>query len=722
MSCNRAIQNDNLTEEIGNYCRSKKQWDYIKEALNIITSRKTAYLKVFIFLALIFSLIIGQIPAALAAENGTVTRSNAADKYKWNLSELYLDQTVFTKDIDMVRNELLPQIEKYKGKLNNEKNIKKILEIQSKTKKIMEKLLIYSTLSLDLDYSDSKAQELKMQYDALDGDYQSTTSFIPTEIMKLPKEKLTKMINDPGMSSYNLELENLLQQKDHILSAEEENLLSMTSELSASPYTIFENLMYADFKYPTIKDEKGNSIELTPVKYNQILESSNRALRKKAYEAYMDNVASYNNTLAATYASHVKYDVFYAQARNYDSSLDQTLAEENIPRSIYDNLIFSTHNNLNSLHDYYSLRKKALGYKELYRYDFWVPFSSEYKMDIPYDQAVKIVRAALQPLGQEYIANFDKAVANRWIDVYPDDNKNTSSYCASCYSNHPYILLNYDGSLNSLVTLAHEMGHAMHFYAFQNAQIYEKSEEVIFTSEVASNVNEFLLMNYLLQNAKSDQEKIYLLDYYINNLNVMFFYQVEYSEFEKKAHEMAEANESLTPQALNNLWGSIMKEYYGDTVNLGNGNIVAWSLIPHFYDSFYVYKYATSVSAACSIVGNIQNKEENALAKYQEFLRAGSSDYPVELLKNAGVDMSSPEPIEAFLQYFGRQVNELDTLLEKQPQETSVINTSLTYIVEPGDTLWKIAKKYHTTWQELAKLNKLENPNLLIPGSKLIIE
>ncbi len=690
----------------------------------IITLKKTSHLKVFIVLALTFSFLISQAPAALAAEKGAVKRSDAAEKYKWNLSELYADQAAFTEDIVKVRNELLPQIAKYKGKLNNKENVGQLLEMQSKTRKILDKLQLYSQLGLDLDYTNTEAKELKMQYDALNGEYQSASFFIATEIMELPKETLTKMINDPAMSSYSMMLKNLLQQQDHILSAEEEKLLSMTSELSASPSSIFENLLYADMKYPVIKDEKGREIELTPGKYNEILESSNRELRKSAYDAFMGNAASYNNTLAAAYASHVKYDVFYAKARKYESSLEQSLAEEHISGTIYDNLILSTKNNLKALQDYYSLRKKALGYDELYRYDFWVPLSSEYQMDIPFDEAVAIVRAALQPLGQEYIVNFDKAIANRWIDVYPDGHKNTGSYCASGYVSHPYVLLNYDGSLGSLVTLAHEVGHALHFAASQSTQVYEKSEEVIFTGEVASNVNELLLMNYLMQNAKSDQEKIYLLDSYINNLNSMFFYQVEYSEFEKKAHEMAEANQSLTPQALNDLWYSIMQDYYGNTVNLGNSGSAAWSLVPHFYDSFYVYQYATSVSAACALVDKMQDNKEDALAKYLDFLKAGSSDDPVALLQKAGADMSSPQPIEAFLQYFGQSVDELDTLLAKQPSEpsSSVTDTSITYTIKPGDTLWKIAKKYNTTWQELAALNNLKNPNLLIPGRELIIE
>ena len=525
---------------------------------------------------------------------------------------------------------------------------------------------VYANLSMDLNQADSNAQELASIADAAYSKYVKAVSFERPELLALPEKELKGLINDPKLKEYKIYLEQLLKQKEHILSDKEEAILSASNEMAGTPNDIFDKVVYADFEYPTIVDKDGNEIKLDNANYYRILEEEERELRKNAYLARTEAYGKANNTLAATYTGEVKKNIFYANARGYESSIDAALAEEFIPRSICDNLVKSVNDNLGYLHKYYEVKKKALGLDELHSYDDSLPLVKDYKMEITYDEAVEIISKALAPLGKQYVKDFKKGVNSRWVDVYADENKYTGGYQWGTYDTHPYILMNYTNDLDSASTLAHEMGHALNSVYSDKKQPYYVASYPIFTAEVASTANELLLMDYLIKNAKNDDEKLYLLNKQIDNIMGTIYTQVMFSEFEQTVHDMVEKGEPLSADVLNNLWLSLIKKYNGDAFTVDENSKYGWSRIPHFYMNFYVYKYATSMSASFELVNNILEKKDGAVDKYLEFLAAGGSDYPVEILKKAGVDMNTSEPVDNILEYFGELVDEMEKLLEKK--------------------------------------------------------
>lgn len=656
------------------------------------------------------------------ASTDVVKRPQAAEKYKWDLTDLYPDRTAFEKELTEFENDILPLISNYKGELNSVDNIVALLKLDEEASRTLSKAYFYSRLKLDLNQADPEAQEMASKTELMSNKYGVAKAYITPELMALDEGKLGSIMNDPKLKVYQLIFEKKLRQKEHILSEREEKILSLAGDMADSPKDIFNKLLYADYEPPTITGENGEEIKLTDGVYYKILRGSDRDLRKRAFEARGKSIEKVNNTLAGTYIANIKKDIFFAKARKYQSALQATLEGEFVSEEIYHNLLDATNDNLEYRHDFIELRKKALGYDEYHAYDDNAHIVDNYSLDIPYDEAVQIVKEALQPLGEEYIAHFEKGISERWIDVYEDDNKITGAYCGSIYDSHPYILLNYDNSLLSLLTLAHEMGHALNDVYIHENQEYENSGTYIFTAEVASTANEMLVMNYLIKNAKSDQEKLYLLSEQIERINGNLYNQVMFSEFEKKAHELAEDGTPLTAQVLNEIYLDLVTKYSGNALTVDELTKVNWSKIPHFYDSFYVYKYATSTSAAFALVNNIISGEEGAVENYLNFLSSGTSDYPVEILKKAGVDMNSPQTVRTLLQYYGQLVDEMESILDKQAGEKSAQEAkSITYMIKKGDVLWKVAEKYKTTWQELAEINDLNDPNLLIPGSELVI-
>ncbi|MBF4695714.1 oligoendopeptidase F [Fusibacter ferrireducens] len=645
------------------------------------------------------------------------TREDVSDAYKWDLTDLYSDRSAFEKDVKLLNDEYIPKLATYEGKLSTAENIIAYFELDIETSTILTNVYMYPYLIMDLNQDSSEATEMAGMADSTYGAYQSATAFAIPEILKLDESVIQDFMALPEMAPYNMTLDKLIKSKAHVLSSDEEKILALASETTSSPKDIYDKVTLADYVKPEILDSEGQKLVLNSSTYYDIIESNDRALREKAYHAKYASYEAIINTIAATMNAEVKKNIFLSKARGYNSALEASLDAEYIPKSIYDNLVNSVNKNLSYLHKYYTVRKKAMGLDELHSYDCYVPLVDNFDFEMSYDDAVKTIETALAPLGDDYIKTFDDGIKSNWLDVYEDDHKYTGGYNWGNYSTHPYILLNYDNSLDAVSTLAHEMGHAINSVYSDRAQNYLNADYPIFTAEVASTANEILLMDYLIKNAKSDDERLYLLNMQINNIRGTVYTQVMFAEFEQTIHEKVESGEALSADYLNNLWLELLHKYYGPDYTVDDVSKTGWSTIPHFYMNFYVYKYATSMSAANEIVNNIIENKPQAIEKYLTFLAAGGSDYPVDILKKAGVDMTASAPVDNLLTYFGELVDTFEATLEKKIASPQTI----TYTVKANDALWKIAAQYHTTIDVLLKLNQLNDKDLIIVGQKILV-
>ena len=421
----------------------------------------------------------------------------------------------------------------------------------------------------------------------------------------------------------------------------------------------------ADIKFPYIKDEKNNEIELTKGRYIQLMESDDRRVRKDAFEALYSTYSKQKNTLAALLNANVKANIFSARARKYGSAREESLFADNVPVEVYDNLINAIHENLDIMHRYVKLRKKIMKLDDLHMYDLYTPMIKEVKMDISFEEAKDIVKDGLELLGEDYIKDLEKGFKSGWIDVYENEGKRSGAYSWGCYDSHPYVLLNHTDTLNNMFTLAHEMGHALHSYYSDSNQPYIYAQYKIFVAEVASTLNEALVMNHLLKKTTDKTKKMYLLNYFMEQFRTTVYRQTMFAEFEKIIHEKAEAGEALTAELLCSIYRDLNIKYYGPDMVVDDYIDIEWARIPHFYTSFYVYKYATGFSAAISISQQILNEGQPAVQRYLKFLKSGGSDYPIELLKIANVDMSTTEPVNNALKLFGSLLDQMEELLEK---------------------------------------------------------
>jgi oligoendopeptidase F len=526
----------------------------------------------------------------------------------------------------------------------------------------MERLYVYANMKHHEDMADSTYQALSEKSKKLHVDVGEALSFITPEILALPEEKLQQFIASSELSPYKKTLEDMLRQKPHILSKAEEALLAQVGNLSQASGTIFGMINNADMKFPKIKNDQGEEVELTHGRYIQFLESQNREVRESAFKAVYSTYAKQKNTLAATLSANVTKNIFYAKTRKYPSALESTLYGDNIPVSVYTNLIAAIHESLPLLHRYIEVRKKLLKVDELHMYDLFAPLVEEYKMEIPYEQAEKTVMESVKPLGEKYQAILNDGFNNGWIDIYENEGKRSGAYSWGAYGTHPYVLLNHKDNLNSMFTLTHEMGHAIHSYLSDTTQNYRDAQYTIFLAEVASTLNEALLMDYMLKKSTDPKEKMYLLTYYADQFRTTVFRQTMFAEFEKIIHEKAEAGESLTHQDLSKIYYDLNKQYHGDSMVVDQDIEMEWARIPHFYNSFYVFKYATGFSAATSFAKQILDEGQPAVDRYLGFLKSGGSDFSIEILKRAGVDMSSTEPIHQAMSVFKGLVEEMEKL------------------------------------------------------------
>lgn len=622
---------------------------------------KRIHLRKLLVFAIIFSFIVTTVIGF--ASEGMKKRSEIPDKYKWNLEDIYSAPEKWNADLNKVLNYYIPKFKNYRGKLSDKNKLLECLKLRDEMMRIADKVYVYAHMKADENQADNKASEMRSKSETMYAQVSAAVSFIQPELLRLPEKTLKSFMQDKSFADYKMYLDAVLKQKPHTLSQEGEELLALAQDFAGSPYSIFTQLKYADLTFPKIKDDKGNEIQLTEASYGKYLESKDRDFRKRSFEGIYSSFDKVKNTLAATLTAEVKKNVFFAKARKYNSALEASLAQEFIPRSVYDNLIKAVNNNIKYLHKYVELRKKVLNLDKVHIYDMYVPLVANYEVNIDYEQAKKLILEGLKPLGDDYLKVLNIAFNNRWIDVFETENKYTGGYQWGAYDTHPYILMNYNNTMDSVLTLAHELGHAINSYYTNKTQKYINSNVPIFTAEVASTTNELLMINYLLKKAKSDDERLYLLNTLVENIRGTVYTQVMYAEFEKEIHERVEKGEALSAETLCNIWGNLMKKYYGDNFEVDKLATLWWARIPHFYMNFYVYKYATSMAAANEVVKNI---EKGDTAKYIEFLKAGSSDYPINVLKKAGVDMTSTKPVDNLLTYFGQLVDEMEKILKKQ--------------------------------------------------------
>ncbi|MDD6254840.1 MAG: oligoendopeptidase F [Eubacteriales bacterium] len=596
------------------------------------------------------------------------TREQIDDKYKWNIKDMYPDEELWEKDFSDVTAEAGEFAEKYSGKLGDgPKVFLNALQDRDRIWQKAERVYVYARMKSDEDNRISKYQEMSQRVQSLLANMSAAMSFFLPEVMELPEGELVRYLREEEkLNQYDYVIVEFIRRRKHVLSKESEELMAQFSEITGAPKQIFGMINDADMNFGMVKDENGNDVRLTHGNYISMMESNDRSVRKGAYEALYRAFKAQKNTLAATYYYNVKKDAVAAEIRHYDSSLLAELDGDNIPESVYRNLIRVINDHLGALHKYVGLRKKILGIDEVHMYDIYAPLIAMPDRKVPYEEALDTVRAALKPLGQQYIDDLNKGLEAGWVDVYENEGKTSGAYSFGSYDSMPYVLMNYNDKFKDAFTIIHELGHSMNSYYTRKKQPYTYGGHSIFTAEVASTVNECLLMQYLLKNCRDKTEEIYLLNIYIEEFRATVFRQTMFAEFELAAHEAVERGEGLTSDSLCKIYGDLNKKYFGEDVVYDDDISIEWARIPHFYNAFYVYKYATGYSAAVAISNKILTEGEPARDAYLEFLAAGDSDYPIELLKAAGADMSTTEVTESACRTFESLIDRLEELTDEK--------------------------------------------------------
>ena len=592
-------------------------------------------------------------------------RNEISDQFKWKLEHIYETNELWESDYNKVKADT-SNLLKYKGKLaESAETLFEGLKANSEVARLFDKVYTYAHMRSHEDSARSLYQDFADRVDSLSVEVSSANSFMVPEILAIDEKTLRKYIyENESLKLYEKAIDEIVRMKPHVLSSSEEELLAKAGELAQAPGSIFNMLNNADIKFPTIKDENENEVEVTKGRYSQLVESTDRRVRKDAFEALYSSYAKLKNTLAATLSSNVKANVFDAKVRKYNSAREASLHPDNVPTEVYDNLIKTIHDNMNLMYRYIALRKKILGLDELHMYDLYTPLIQEEKMKISYEEAVDTVKKGLEVLGDKYTSDLKNGFESGWIDVYENEGKRSGAYSWGSYDSHPYVLLNHTDNLNSMFTLAHEMGHALHSFYSDKNQPYIYAGYKIFVAEVASTLNESLLMDYMLKTTDDKKKKMYLLNYYMEQFRTTVYRQTMFAEFEKIIHEKVENGEALTNESLSKVYHDLNVLYYGTDIIIDDYIDLEWARIPHFYSSFYVYKYATGFSAATSLAQQILNQGQDAISRYLEFLKSGGSDYPIELLKKAGVDMTTSEPIKQALKVFENLLNQMEELMK----------------------------------------------------------
>ena len=583
-------------------------------------------------------------------------RSEVDKKYLWSLEDIYSDDRLWEKDCK----ELEKQADfplAYRGKLTDKSKLLELLKKSDEYEIRLEKLYSYAKMRLDQDSSDDHYSALTDRGEALFVKYSSACSFINPELCAADESYIRALIEDPAFSDYDYMLKGILRKKKHTLSEKEEKLLSLSRAPLSMFQTAFGKIDNVDVKLGSVK-AGGKKIKLTHGAYSQLLQNPDQNVRRAAFNTYYKGYESLLNTIAAVYAGSVKADVFMARARGYKDCLSAAMFNENVPECVYTNLIESVNDNCRYVHEYVAYRKRALGVERLNMYDMYVPIVEGAEMSLPFEEAFELIKKGLAVLGDEYVSLLQKAKDERWMDVYETENKRSGAYSWGSYSTKPYVLLNYSATMHDIFTIAHELGHSMHSYYSNHTQPYSKSGYAIFVAEVASTVNEVLLLKYLLKTTSDKKTRKYLLSYYLDMFRTTLFRQTMFAEFEKISHDMEQKGKPLTPGALSAAYLKLNKKYYGAAVTHNKPISYEWARIPHFYNAFYVYKYATGITAAVNIAAGILQDPSN-IEKYKRFLSAGGSDSPYEILKIAGVDLAERKPFDAAMREFKQSLDML---------------------------------------------------------------
>ncbi|MBN8199142.1 oligoendopeptidase F [Bacillus sp. NTK034] len=592
-------------------------------------------------------------------------RNEISPEDTWRLEDIFPSDEEWDKEYNDVQ-KLIPNAGKYQGRLGESaETLYEALQFQDHLLSRLGKLYTYAHMRYDQDTTNSFYQGQDDKIKNLYSEAASALAFIVPELLAEDEEKIAGFLEEKTeLQLYKHSLEEINLQRPHVLSAEQESLLAQASEVLGASSNTFGMLNNADLEFPSIKDENGEEVEITHGRFIRFLESDEQRVRHDAFKAVYETYGKFRNTFASTLSGNVKKDNFNAKIRNYESARHAALSANNIPESVYENLVNTINDNLHLLHRYVKLRKKVLGVEELHMYDLYTPLVKEVKMEIPYNEAKDLILKGLKPLGEDYLKILNEGFENRWVDVHENKGKRSGAYSSGTYGTNPYILMNWQDNVNNLFTLAHEFGHSVHSYYTRKYQPYPYGNYSIFVAEVASTCNEALLNDHLLKTIDDDKKRLYLLNHYLEGFRGTVFRQTMFAEFEHLIHQKAQNNEALTADSLTKAYYELNKKYFGEEEIVIDEEIgLEWSRIPHFYYNYYVYQYATGFSAATALSKQILQEGQPAVDRYIEFLKSGSSDYPIEVLKKAGVDMTSSKPIEDACKVFEEKLNEMESLL-----------------------------------------------------------
>jgi oligoendopeptidase F len=582
----------------------------------------------------------------------------------WALEDIFVTDEKWREEFEKIK-ALIPKAAEFQGKLGENANVLyEALKFQDEVMMRLGKLYTYAHMRYDQDTTNSFYQGLNDQARSLYTQAASAFAYIVPELLAIDEKKINQFLEEKEeLKLYKHALEEINLQRPHVLSPELELVLAQSSDVTDASSNTFGMLNNADLEFPTIVDENGEEVEVTHGRFVGFLESDDRRVRKEAFEAVYSTYGKFRNTFASTLSGQVKRDNFYASVRKYRSAREAALSANNIPESVYDNLVETINKNLPLLHRYVSLRKKVLGLDELHMYDLYTPLVKNVKMKVTYEEAKDIVLKGLTPMGEEYLSVLKEGFENRWVDVRENKGKRSGAYSSGAYGTNPYILLNWQDNVNNLFTLAHEFGHSVHSYYTRKNQPYPYGDYSIFVAEVASTCNENLLSEYLLKTLDDDKKRLYILNNYLETFRGTVFRQTMFAEFEHDIHVRAQNGEALTAELLTKIYYDLNKKYFGDDIVIDEEIGLEWARIPHFYYNYYVYQYATGLSASTALSRQILEEGEPAVERYIGYLKSGSSDYPIEILKKAGVDMTTSEPIENACKVFEEKLTEMEKLL-----------------------------------------------------------
>ena len=596
------------------------------------------------------------------------TREEADARYKWAIEDLYKDDEDWKRDYELLKSRI-PELTKFRGRLGESAEVLLSMQkLSDELNQLLEKIYVYANQRLHENTDNSTYQNMASQAQGLLVELSESLSFVEPELMELPDGIIETFLDEnEELLVYRQYFENIIRQKKHVLPTEQERLLAAMGEVAESPKDIFSMFNNADIRFPEITGEDGHPVQVTHGRYMSLMQSRNRQVRKDAFEAMYGVYGDWRNTLAAMYRANVKQEAFLAKAHKYTSDLEAALDGSHIPVKVYEQLIEAVHESMPLMYRYMKLRKKLLGVEELHMYDLYVPVIEQDHSEIPFEQAKKTVLEGLAPMGEEYLHLLREGFDHGWIDVYENQGKRTGAYSWGAYGTHPYVLLNYQGTLHDVFTLAHEMGHALHSWYSDEHQPYIYAGYRIFVAEVASTCNEALLIHYLMEQSKKagDRKKtMYLINYFLEQFRTTLFRQTMFAEFEKITHGLQEQGETLTADRLCEIYYDLNKLYFGEEICVDQEIAMEWARIPHFYTPFYVYQYATGFSAAIALSKQILEQGAPAVEQYKKFLKGGSSMYPLELLKMAGVDMEQKAPVQDALAVFAQYLDEMERLAD----------------------------------------------------------